>query len=229
MNARRFQLMITAGAATLLAAATARAQVTYEDGPDGVKYEVRTVPRQMLVYENRDQTQTTYKQEVKTETYEHQQVYTVPVTQYQLVNELHGRWNPFVTPYWTQRYQPVTTWQQQVAKVQIPVTRVVATPETRTVQAPVATYKTVNQIIKTPIGMSNALGGGSTSALAARPLSSAPTSGGWTAQSPATQAASQPTATIASLPASSSIGGQKIEKDPPPQPSGWGDDRYNRR
>jgi hypothetical protein len=98
------------------------------------------------------------------------------------------------------------------------VTRVSWAPETRTVQQPVTTYRTVNQIVRTPIGL--ATDGASGTALAARPLSSAPASGGW---QPSTAAAAQPSATIAARPSAPAgpIGGQRMENDPPEKPSGW--------
>ena len=92
------------------------------------------------------------------DTLQHQQLYTVPVTQYQLVSRLHGRWNPFITPYWTHHYEPVTTWQQQTATVQIPVSTVAWAPETRTVQVPTTTYRSVEAIAKVPIGVASGCG-----------------------------------------------------------------------
>jgi len=148
-----------AGAALFLLAVVAgrpaHAQAQYED-VGGIRYQVtrQTVPRQIPVTKTQEQQSTTYRQQVTTENVQHQQVYNVPVTQYQIVSRLHGRWNPFVQPYWTHHYQPVTTWQQQVGTVQIPVTKVAWAPETRTVQQPVTTWETHNQeiVMKTPIG-----------------------------------------------------------------------------
>ena len=210
---------IIAALVTLAAEGTAIAQVTYENRPDGFRYQVVTTPRQIAVTETRQQQITSYRQQVTTETVQHQQLYTVPVTQYQVVSRLNGRWNPFVTPYWTHHYEPVTTYQQQVATVNIPVSRVAWAPETRTVDQPVTTYRTANQINYIPIGLASDAAG--STAIAARPLSSAPQgSGGWQA---ATPAASQPSATIAARPSASSgpIGGQMMEKDPPEKASGW--------
>ena len=204
--------MLALSAPRLAGAQSAPEMVT--DPATGVQYQVtrQLVPRQIPVTEPREQQQTTYRQQVTTENVPHQQNYIVPVTQYQLVSELHGRWNPFVTPHWTHRYVPVTTWQQQAATVQIPVTRVAWAPETKTVQSQVTTYRTVNQevVIKTPIGMATG-GAGSTTALAsARPLSQAP----------------QPSATLraSSVPAVASaapIGGQRMTADPPKEATGW--------
>jgi hypothetical protein len=208
------------GAAALLVVATinaraANAEVTYVD-ENGIRYQVtrQVVPRSVPVTKTQEQTQTTYRQQVTTDNVQHQQVYQVPVTQYQVVSRLNGRWNPFVTPYWTHHYEPVTTWQTQVGTVQIPVTRVAWAPETRTVPQQVTTWETHNQeiVMKTPIGPSPVGGGGSNTALASRPLTS-----------------SAPSATISPLPAggaqtsiaSRPLGGEAMQSDPPRQATGW--------
>ncbi len=123
------------------------AQVTYEDGPDGVRYQVtrRQTDRQVPVTVMEDRQQTVYRQQVTTQTLNHQQLYCTPVTQYRMVSRLNGRWNPFVTPYWTHQLKPVTHWQQQVATVQVPVAQSAWVPETRTVQVPVTTYRTARE------------------------------------------------------------------------------------
>jgi hypothetical protein len=204
----------------LLAAAVAPAAAAQQiQDIGGIQYRIdrQEIPVQIPVTETREQQQTTYRQQVTTETVQHQQLYSVPVTQYQVVSQLHGRWNPFMTPYWTHHYAPVTTWQQQVATVQIPVTRVAWAPETRTVQQPVTTWKTANRIVltHTPIGASP------TTALAAKPLSGSPS---------ATIAAvpNGSTSTSTSV-ASRPLGGEALTSDPPRQPTGWqpsGTSRY---
>ncbi len=198
----------------MLVAGSANGQVTYED-VNGIRYQVtrQVVPRSVPVTKTQEQTQTTYRQQVTTENVQHQQVYSVPVTQYQVVSRLNGRWNPLVTPYWTHHYAPVTTWQTQVGTVQIPVTRVAWAPETKSVPQQVTTWETHNQeiVMRTPIGPSP-LGGGSNTALASRP-----TAGG------------APSATISPLPAggaqtsiaSRPLGGEAMPGDPPRQATGW--------
>ena len=174
--ARRLSTMAAAALFTAAAPAALNAQSTIED-IGGIRYQVtrETVPQSVPVTEMREQTQTIYRQQITTDTVQHQQVYSVPVTQYQVVSQLHGRWNPFMQPYWTHHYAPVTTYQTQVATVNVPVNRVAWAPETRTVQTPVTTYRTANAEIvrRTPIGAAP-------TAMAAKPLSS-----------------SQPTATLA--------------------------------
>lgn len=218
-----------------LAACPAQADTTTYEVVNGVQCQVTRRTTQVPMTQVSNQQQTVYRQQLTTQTLQQQQLYTVPVTQYQLVSRLHGRWNPFVTPYWTHQYEPVTIWQQQTATVQIPVSTMAWTPETRSVQVPTTTMVPVEAIVSIqalPAGagsqqlMASAGGASSTAAatttgptamLAARPssISSAP---------PA--AASVPV--LASAPIN--YGGHAIDKDPPPQPSGWqsaSPDRYN--
>ncbi|HMO84828.1 MAG TPA: hypothetical protein PKC18_07910, partial [Lacipirellulaceae bacterium] len=149
------RLALVALAASLFAPAALRAdEVSYVD-EGGIRYQVtkRTVQRQVPVTEMSEQTQTYYRQQVTSDTLQHQQLYSVPVTQYQLVSRMHGRWNPFVTPYWTHHYEPVTTWTQQTGMVSIPINRVSWAPETRTVQAPTTTYRLANEEMVTRVAI----------------------------------------------------------------------------
>lgn len=190
-----------------------RSQSTDYIDENGIRYQVTKsiVPRQIPVTKTEERQVTSYRQQVTTENVQQQQVYSVPVTQYQVVSRLHGRWNPFITPYYTYEYEPVTVWQQQVANVQIPVTRATWAPETRTVQQPVMKWETHNQeiVTKTPIGPAPAAGG-SNQMLAARPQSN-----------------STPSATLSPAPAanatavaSQQYGGQILQSDPP-KSGGW--------
>ena len=177
----------------------------------GIRYQVvrQEVPRTIAVPTTQPQQQTTYRQQVTTETVQHQQLYTVPVTQYQVVSRLHGRWNPFVTPYWTHHYEPVTVWQQQTATVQLPISRVAVIPETRTVQMPVTEYKTVNEVVERTIPI-----GPTPTALAAKPItSSGPTATIAALPSGSTTSTSAPSAELAQRP----LGGQQLYQDPPKQ------------
>lgn len=214
MIACRRATMAALALGALAAGRPAAAQVTYED-VGGIRYQVtrQSVPRQIPITETLDQQQTTYRQQVTTDTVQHQQLYTVPVTQYQLVSRVHGRWNPFVTPYYTHHYEPVTTWQQQVATVQIPVNRVSWAPETRTVKTPVTTYRTANQemLVRTPIGPATGPLPGSGTALAATAPSGA-------SSQPTATLAARPSAPAASAPTS---GGTALMSDPPRQATGW--------
>jgi hypothetical protein len=201
MLARRSTL-----AAALLVAASPAAfgQVQYSD-EGGVRYQIthESVPYQVPVTEMRDQQQTVYTQQMTVDNYQQQQLYTVPLTQYQLVSRMHGRFNPFVSPYYTYHYVPVTTWTQQVGTVNVPVSRVSWAPQTRTVQVPVTTYRTAQSDVtrKVPIGATP-----SGTALAAQPL----------------PASSSPTATLAARPATPYVaGGVSMQNDPPREATGW--------
>ncbi len=182
---------------------TAPAQQTVtEDVRNGVRYQVttRTVQRQVPVTVMQDRQQTVYTQQITTNHISHQQVYNVPVTQYQWESRLNGRWNPFITPYWTHNLRPVTTWHQQVANVQIPVSNVSWVPQTKTVKVPVVQYKMAEEQIVTrvPIGNASTLASTPSSArIAARP-SSVP------------------------LPNNTQrIGGVQMTSDPPRKSTGW--------
>jgi hypothetical protein len=210
--ARRLALILLAS--TGVAALPARADtVTYED-VDGIRYQVTRRTVQVPITQMQDQQQTVYRQQLTTDTIQHQQLYTVPVTQYQLVSRLHGRFNPFITPYWTHHYEPVTTWQQQTATVQIPVTRVGWAPETRTVQAPTTTYRTAEAIVsRIPIGAApggstpeRALAAGPSATIAARPGAAGTAGAGVPA--------------VATAPAAT-YGGTRLTGDPPREATGW--------
>lgn len=198
-------------------ASPSHAQVTYEQR-DGIRYQVtrQVVQRQVPVTVMQDRQQTVYRQQVTTQSLSHQQLYCMPVTQYQWVSRLNGRWNPFVTPYWTHHLKPVTHWQQQVATVQIPVTQTTWVPETRTVQVPVTTYRTAEEetISRVALNEPRSLAG-------ARPLSP---------RGPSATLAARPNYTPRSASRSASpIGGVALENDPPRQASGWrsnSDGRY---
>ena len=168
---------------------------------NGVRYQVteHVTQRQVPVTEMQNRQQTVYSQQLTTNTLNHQQLYCVPNTSYQWDSRLHGRWNPFITPYWSYNLRPVTTWSTQVANVQIPVNQVAWVPQTKTVQVPVTTYRTAEQVITTRVAMNDA-STPATGLASARPLSS-------------------PTATIAARP-SVSLGGVALQNDPPRQATG---------
>jgi CHAT domain-containing protein len=196
----------------LLCASDVQAQVTYEER-DGIRYQVtrRVTQRQVPTTVMQDRQQTVYAQQVSSQTLNHQQLYCVPSTSYQWDTRLHGRWNPFVTPYWTYDLKPVTTWSTQVANVQIPVNQVGWVPQTKTVQVPVTTYRTAQEETVTRVAVG----------------ASAPAASGLAHAQPLR---SQPTATIAARPStvrpstarpSTPLGGVALENDPPRQATGW--------
>jgi len=181
-----------------IAACPASAQDVKYETKDGVRYQVttRVVKRQVPVTAMQDRQQTVYTQQITTNNINQQQLYSVPVTQYQWQSELRGRWNPFITPYWTHSLRPVTTWHQQIANVQIPVSSAAWVPQTRTVQVPVTQYHTAEETVTTRVAMNES-----------RTFGSAQPSGG-------------STATIAARPSTIPIGGRKLENDPPRQATG---------
>lgn len=199
-NARRLTSALLVLALGTVSQLTLGQDVTYEER-DGVRYQVtrRIAQRQVPVTVMQDRQQTVYTQQVTTNHVNHQQLYCVPVTQYQLVSRMRGRWNPFVTPYWTHNMQPVTTWHQQVANVQIPVSRVAWVPQTTTTQVPVTAYRTAEEEIVTRVAMDKPR-----SLASAQPLSS-----------------SRPVTIAARSSTSTPLGGVALENDPPRQATGW--------
>jgi hypothetical protein len=229
--ARRTAIAASLACAAMAAMLPAHADTTSYEDVDGVRFQVTRRTMQVPITQTTSQQQTVYRQQVTTQTIQQQQLYTVPVTQYQLVSRLHGRWNPFMTPYWTHHYEPVTTWQQQTATVQIPVNTVGWAPQTQTVQLPTTTYKSVDAIVsRIPIGATpGAMGGsqqmmassggitsGPTATLAARPPGYAPSSASATPLSNVPSVASAPT-TYGAV----GIGGTQMNSDPPRQAPGW--------
>lgn len=211
--AQRFALVAIAWGGVAAAALAQDVQVVDEGG---LRYEIRkqVVQRQVPVTEMRDQQQQVLRQQITTDTLQQQQLYNVPVTQYQLVSTLHGRWNPFVTPYWTHQYQPVTTWTQQAATVNIPISRVAWVPETRTVQLPTTTYRIANEefVTRRCLGPSPAAGGAQQMMASAAPSATlTPRAGTATAAVPS----------VASATGGAGYGGTVMPSDPPKQATGW--------
>ena len=185
-----------------LCAGTAFGQVRYEN-KNGIRYQVtqRVSQRQVPVTVMQDRQQTVYAQQVTTNTLNQQQLYTVPNTSYQWDSRLNGRWNPFITPYWTYNLRPVTTWSTQVANVQIPVSQVAWVPQTKTVQVPVTAYRAAEEKTETWVAM-NATTTPNTGLASARPISS-------------------PTTMLATRPGVA-LGGVALQNDPPRQSTGGG-------
>jgi hypothetical protein len=232
-RAGRLSLAALACAAVLAGRSSLADTTTVEDS-GGVRWQVTRRNVQVPVTSTTSQQQTQYRQQLTTQTLQHQQVYTVPVTQYQLVSRLHGRWNPFVTPYWTHHYEPVTTWQQQTANVQIPVSTMAWVPETRTVQMPTTTYQTMVAESRVPLQvlpggaqsqqMLAGAGGaasapassGPTAMLAARPGATSPSIAS-APLAPRAPAPATPLVATAPQPVPQSYGGQAMSSDPPRQ------------
>lgn len=200
---RGLQFGAVAAVAMLAARETSAQNVRETVDENGILYRITEQEVRVPVTNVQQQQQTVYRQQLTTNTVQSQSVVTVPTTQYRLVSRLRGRWNPLITPYWTHHYEPVTTWSQQVATVSVPVSRLAWVPETRTVQAPVTTYRTAMREVREPIGVERPDGSQFAST-------------------------NEPSATVAALPnaartTSGPIGGQQLTSDPPRHASnrGW--------
>src|SRR3954468_3253649 len=136
-------------AAALATAVQGQTTTTYEDGPDGVKWQVtrQVVQRSIPTTEYQPREQKVYRPQITTEYQSYQQTYLTPVTQYQYVPHLRNWWNPFTGAYWTHDLQPVTRWEARPATVQVPVAKTNWVEETHTTQVPVTTYRTVPEEI----------------------------------------------------------------------------------
>jgi hypothetical protein len=158
-------------AATTVAAAQAQQSTSYENGADGVTYRVtkQVVQRSIPTTEIQTREQKLYHPQVRTEYQSYQQTYLTPVTEYQWVPRMHGRWNPFIAPYWAHELAPTTRWEARPTTVHVPVARTEWVEETRTTQVPVTTYRTVPEEYTSRVAVSVAPGD---SALANRPIGS---------------------------------------------------------
>lgn len=221
MPTRRFVALSLALALSCLPSRAVAQQVTTENR-NGVTYQVTTqkVHEQVPVTVMQNRQQTVYSPQITTQNISQQQAYVVPVTQYQTTAVLRGRWNPFVTPYWTYNVEPVTTWHNTVASVQIPVNQISWVPQTQTYQVPVTEFRTAEKEITTRVALNNTTTLGSNQALASTVPTSATSSPAVTSLPAASN--SYPTATIAARPSvtsSTSLGGTMMESDPPRQSS----------
>jgi hypothetical protein len=160
-------------AATTFATAQAQNSTSYENGPDGVTYRVtrQVMQRSIPTTEYQTREQKVYHPQVRTEVQSYQQTYLTPVTEYQWVPRMRGRWNPFVNPYWAHELAPTTRWEARPTTVQVPVSRTEWVEETRTTQVPVTTYRTVPEEYTSRVAVSVAPGG-ATSSVANRPIGS---------------------------------------------------------
>ena len=143
-------------------------------GPDGVTYKETTqkVYTTVPVTEMRQQSQTVYKQQLSTQLQPQTRFVCTPVTEYRWVSRLRGRWNPFVSPYWTHQLEPTTRWEQAAQTVHVPVSQLQWVPETRTVSTPVTTYRQAEQQVTTKVALGGRSGVGTQpgTAVAARPI-----------------------------------------------------------
>ena len=161
MTSRLRMLMMVATVATL-GANLALAQTVTHETRDGITYRVTrtTVQRPVVQTEMQNRQQTVYRQVVTAETHDTYRTYQTPVTEYQWVTKMHGRWNPFVQPYYTQSYTPITRWQPRTEVVSVPVTRRQWVPETSTVQVPVTRVRMASEEITRSVVLNGSPVGG---------------------------------------------------------------------
>jgi len=133
---------------------------------DGVTYrETREVVQRPMAETRLEQReQTVYREQLSTQVQETYRTYQTPVTEYQLVTVLRGRWNPFVLPYLSNEMVPVRRWETRQEIVRTPVARRDLVPETRVVQVPVTTHRIVEEevirrVAVTPPGGTTSVGG----------------------------------------------------------------------
>ena len=165
------KMSLVCGCILLIQGSTLLAQERTYVGSDGVTYRetTQTVYTQVPVTEVRQQSHTVYKQQVSTQLQPQTRFVCTPVTEYRWVSRLRGRWNPFVSPYWTHQLEPSTRWEQAAQTVHVPVSQLQWVPETRTVSTPVTTYRQAEQQVTTKVALNGISTVGGTTALAARP------------------------------------------------------------
>ncbi len=144
---RHSRMLWTIAVVGAMSCQAASAADTREYVENGVQYrETRhTVARAVPVTEYRDHTQLHWRSQITTETHDRLHTVHTPVTEYQWVTRLHGRWNPFVQPYYSQQFVPVTRWHAQTQVVSTLVTRHQMVPEVKTVKVPVTQYRIANE------------------------------------------------------------------------------------
>jgi len=143
----RIKMLLIVAVIGSLSCSTALAADSSEEVKNGIRYRVtrHTIQRAVPVTEYRDQSQVVYRSQVTTDTYDSVRTYQTPVTEYKWVTEMHGRWNPFVQPYYSQKLVPVTRWEPRTEVVSTPVTRHELVPQVQTVKVPVTRYRVANE------------------------------------------------------------------------------------
>ena len=199
----------------LLGAWTASGEdVRYYQGENGLTYKEtrRIVRRPITTTDWQERQQTVYRQELRSNTRDYWQTYHSPVTEYQWLSRLHGRWNPFVVPYYTHHLVPVTRWEPRAQVVQVPSWRAEWVPETRTVRVPVSTQRMAEEEVITRVAVS-----GPPTTTEPRRLAAQPAPAPITNVPPA--ASSWPAAS--SRPPPPRYGGVVLPGDPPRHATGW--------
>ncbi len=158
----RLRTLFTVATVLAIGAHLASAQTVTHETKDGITYRVTRsiVQRPVVQTELQDRQQTVYREVITAETHDTYRTYQTPVTEYQWVTKMHGRWNPFVQPYFTQSYVSVTRWQPRPEVVSVPVTRRLWVRETRTVQVPVTTLRMASEEITSRVALNGPPVGG---------------------------------------------------------------------
>ncbi len=158
----RTKTLLSVATLVALSANLATAQQTYTETKDGITYRVtrHTVQRPVVSHEVQERQQVHYREHITTEMHDRVRTYNLPVTEYQWVTRLHGRWNPFVQPYYTQQLTPVTRWEARSEVVSTPVIRRQLLPETRTVKVTVPTVRYATEEITSRVALNGPAMGG---------------------------------------------------------------------
>lgn len=147
-----------------LAGVDASADEVFTQEKDGITYQVtrRTVKRPIAAWETQSRQQVVYREQVTAQTQDTLHNYVTPVTEYQWVTRMHGRWNPFVQPYYSQKMVPVTRWEPRTEIVRTPVIRREHVPELRTVQVQIPTYRMAEEVVESRVALGVAPSAGGT-------------------------------------------------------------------
>jgi hypothetical protein len=125
----------------------------YEDNGTTLKETVHTVERPVVQTEWQTREQTVYRPQLRTEMRETLRTYSMPVTHHEWITRMHGRWNPFTTPYFTHHLVPVTRWERRAELIKLPVVKREWVREKRTVSVPLTSLRVAQEkvIRRTPV------------------------------------------------------------------------------
>lgn len=123
------------------AEATAQQAQTYQENGMLYRDHVTRVQRPIATIKTEERRQLVHRMQVTTEMRDTYRNYATPVTNYQWVTKEHGRWNPFVQPYYSQKMVPITRWEPRTEVTQVPITRTTWVPEIQTRQVQVPSWR----------------------------------------------------------------------------------------
>jgi hypothetical protein len=134
--------------ATLLLATVAAAQEVKYVEENGVTYKEtrhvikRTLPETRVEQQER----VVYRDRYTTDLVPSERRYMAPVTEYRWEPQWVTPWNPFAAPYVTYRWVPVTKWVEKTELVKIPQSRHEQVPEKITLNVPVTSHKSAEEV-----------------------------------------------------------------------------------